>query len=50
MVTVGKVMYDDVGPDRTPVRSHCEKCMYSGLEEDPLSNQIENSSFIEKDF
>jgi len=23
---------------------------YSGLEEDPLSNQIENSSFVEKDF
>jgi len=36
-------MYDDVETDRTSVRSPVEKCMYSGLKENPLSTPIEGS-------
>ncbi|MEP0859524.1 hypothetical protein [Trichocoleus sp. DQ-U1] len=49
---VGQVVkpgYDDVEPDRTPVRSHCGKYGYSGLSEDPLSTPIEGSGLIEQD-
>ncbi|MBD1905564.1 hypothetical protein H6F53_08705 [Trichocoleus sp. FACHB-832] len=46
---VGKVVYDDVETERTPVRSPIEKGDYSGLEENPLSAPIESSGFIEKD-
>ncbi len=42
-------MYDDVGPDRTSVRSPVEKCMYDDLKENPPSTPIEGSGFIEKD-
>ncbi|MBD1942566.1 hypothetical protein H6F50_09390 [Coleofasciculus sp. FACHB-712] len=46
---VGKRVYDDVEPDRAPVRSPVEKYMYSGLEENPLSTPTEDSGLIEQD-
>ncbi|MBD2007065.1 MULTISPECIES: tyrosine-type recombinase/integrase, partial [Cyanophyceae] len=46
---IGKVLYDDVEPDRTPVRSPVEKCMYDDLKENPLSTPIDGSGLIEQD-
>ena len=45
---VGKITYDDVETDRTPMRSPVEKCMYSDLKEYPPSTPIEDSALIEK--
>ncbi len=42
-------IYDDVEPERTPVRSPVEKWRYDNLEENPPSTPIEGSGFIEKD-
>jgi len=46
---VGKVTYDDVETDLSLGRSPVEKCMYSGLEENPLSTPIEGSGLSEQD-
>ncbi|MEW5859905.1 MAG: hypothetical protein AB1861_21375 [Cyanobacteriota bacterium] len=45
---VGKVLYDDVEKNRTPVRSPVEKCMYDDVEtnflESPQANDPKESN------